>query len=416
MKINEFIIENFQTVSINGILRSLNNDEKKIYTKVKENGKLLKSELDEYDQRIASDMVTKGLLCRRKNPQHEIYFTAKGRRKCALSKPIDEVAPPDSQIEKWIEDNKQRFQDRYGKQYKKYLYGKAWNKFNGKKINESYDRAREEFLKRNHLPDLPNGNINDLPEHLKMECDELASIGDEFKKIGKNDRYLVSDIKRTYFSFNNKLYSQPVYQLTNIATHQVLDDIYNTPLLINYIKVKEDYWDGEDDEELNETYYHHVPQFNIGDQFKTKTGIIVTITDSHEYDSEDGCPLYRIKTDKGNYFDDEWIRESAFFKWEKISDNEWDGEDDEDEELLESMQKSLFSKGQQLIHIESGEIATIKNIEYKSGLGFFYEIEFIKYFGDSSTPSHVRYIEPEKHLIDNYKDINEDYWDGDDEE
>ena len=30
MKINEFIIENFQTVSINGILRSLNNDEKKI--------------------------------------------------------------------------------------------------------------------------------------------------------------------------------------------------------------------------------------------------------------------------------------------------------------------------------------------------------------------------------------------------
>ena len=42
MKINEFIIENFQTVSINGILRSLNNDEKKIYTKVKENGKLFK--------------------------------------------------------------------------------------------------------------------------------------------------------------------------------------------------------------------------------------------------------------------------------------------------------------------------------------------------------------------------------------
>ena len=46
MKINEFIIENFQTVSINGILRSLNNDEKKIYTKVKENGKLLKSEFN----------------------------------------------------------------------------------------------------------------------------------------------------------------------------------------------------------------------------------------------------------------------------------------------------------------------------------------------------------------------------------
>lgn len=135
MKMKEFMIETFQNVSINGILYSLNSDEKKIYTKVKETGKLLKSELSEFDQRIANNLVTRGLLKRRKNPQHEIYFVAKGRRKVANNKPIDEVAPPDAQIEKWINDNKERFEEKYGKQYKKYLYGKAWNKFNGKKMS-----------------------------------------------------------------------------------------------------------------------------------------------------------------------------------------------------------------------------------------------------------------------------------------
>ena len=99
MKIREFMTESFQTVSINGILYSMNTDEKEIYKKVKEAGKLLKSELSEFDSRIANDMVTKGLLKRRKNPQHQIYFVAKGRRKCALNKPIEEVAPPDHQIE-----------------------------------------------------------------------------------------------------------------------------------------------------------------------------------------------------------------------------------------------------------------------------------------------------------------------------
>lgn len=143
MKMKEFMIETFQNVSINGILYSLNSDEKKIYTKVKETGKLLKSELSEFDQRIANNLVTRGLLKRRKNPQHEIYFVAKGRRKVANNKPIDEVAPPDTQIEKWINDNKERFEEKYGKQYKKYLYGKAWNKFNGKKITESYYVKRQ---------------------------------------------------------------------------------------------------------------------------------------------------------------------------------------------------------------------------------------------------------------------------------
>lgn len=135
MKMNEFISESFQNISINGVLYSLNTDEKRIYSNVKEMVKLPKNELSEFDQRIANNLVTRGLLHRKKNPQHQIYFTAKGRRKDVYNKPIDEVAPPDTDIEKWINDNKDRFQKQYGKNYKKYLYGKAWNKFNGKKMS-----------------------------------------------------------------------------------------------------------------------------------------------------------------------------------------------------------------------------------------------------------------------------------------
>lgn len=127
------MVETFQNISINGILYSLNTDEKRIYSKIKNASKLLKSELSEFDQRIANNLVTRGLIKRKKNPQHEIYFMTKGRRTTSFKQPIEEIAPPDSDIEKWINDNKQRFQDRYGKNYKKYLYGKAWNKFNGKK-------------------------------------------------------------------------------------------------------------------------------------------------------------------------------------------------------------------------------------------------------------------------------------------
>ena len=140
MKLNNIITENFSTVSINGILFSLNNDEKNIYDKIKKDPerKLFKKDLDEFDQRIASNMVTRGLLQRRKNPQHEIYFTTKGRRKNAVyNRPLDEVAPPDTASEKWIEKNKDRFKEKYGKNYKKYLYGKAWNMYNGSNLKET---------------------------------------------------------------------------------------------------------------------------------------------------------------------------------------------------------------------------------------------------------------------------------------
>lgn len=67
MKFNDLVTESFQNVSINGVLYSLNTDEKKLYTQAKDAGKLMKKDLSEYDQRIANGLVTRGLLKRRKN-------------------------------------------------------------------------------------------------------------------------------------------------------------------------------------------------------------------------------------------------------------------------------------------------------------------------------------------------------------
>lgn len=142
MKLHNVVQESFKSVSINGILYSLNNDETELYNKVKKENKVMKSYLDEFTQRIASNMVSKGLLRRKKDKQSNIYFTTRGRRKVIGTHPLDEVAPPDRSIEKWIGDNKERFKEKYGKDYGKYLYGKAWNKFNGKKSLKENDNMR----------------------------------------------------------------------------------------------------------------------------------------------------------------------------------------------------------------------------------------------------------------------------------
>ena len=83
MKLNNLLNEDFNVVSIKGILRNLSNDEKKIYKKIRkqEDGKLFKNKLDEFMLRVANSMVNKGVIGRRKNPQGEIYFVCKGRRK-----------------------------------------------------------------------------------------------------------------------------------------------------------------------------------------------------------------------------------------------------------------------------------------------------------------------------------------------
>lgn len=144
MRVKSLLTESYECVKIGGILRNLSNDEMKIYKKVKSEGRVYKMDLPEYDANVATTMVSKGLLRRKKAQQDEghgrIYYTTIGRKGHIKSKEIDEVAPPGKESEKWIKKNKKRFKDKYGKDYEKYLYGKAWNNYNGKKkVNETYD-------------------------------------------------------------------------------------------------------------------------------------------------------------------------------------------------------------------------------------------------------------------------------------
>lgn len=144
MKLSNMLRETFECVKINGILRNLTNDEMKIYKKVKDEGKVFKSDLSEFDANVATSMVTKGLLRRVKSKKDDgkhgrLYFIARGRKGHLSTKQLDEVAPPDKKIESWIKKNKKRFKDRYGKGYEKYLYGKAWNNYNGKLRESMHD-------------------------------------------------------------------------------------------------------------------------------------------------------------------------------------------------------------------------------------------------------------------------------------
>lgn len=73
--------ESLDYIKIQGIYRNLNNDEKRIYSKVKLKNKLYKKDLNEYDQNIATNMVSKGLLKRYKEKESgKLYFKSVGRK------------------------------------------------------------------------------------------------------------------------------------------------------------------------------------------------------------------------------------------------------------------------------------------------------------------------------------------------
>lgn len=146
MKINNLLQESFECVKIGNVYRNLNTDELKVYKQAKKEGKIYKQDLPEYEQNVATTMVSKGLLRRKKEKETgKIYYSTVGRNGRIKTKELDEVAPPDREIESWIKKNKKTFQDRYGDGYEKYLYGKAWKKYNGKPIKESKEMDEEDI-------------------------------------------------------------------------------------------------------------------------------------------------------------------------------------------------------------------------------------------------------------------------------
>lgn len=63
-----------------------------------------------------------------------------------------ESAPPDSRIEQWIQDNKQRFRKRYGSRYKEVLYARAWKMYNKNRKSEDGSTS---------IPATPSGSQDD---------------------------------------------------------------------------------------------------------------------------------------------------------------------------------------------------------------------------------------------------------------
>lgn len=72
---------------------------------------------------------------------------------------MNEKAPPDKEIEKWIKDNKKKFIEEYGEEKgKNILYATAWDMYNQKQKNESTIGANDilyAFLdKKNNIMDV----------------------------------------------------------------------------------------------------------------------------------------------------------------------------------------------------------------------------------------------------------------------
>lgn len=153
MKINRVLSESFECIKINGILRNLSNDEMKLYKRAKKEGKLFKSDLQEFDQTVATNMVVKGLLRRTKSKEDgRIYYTTRGRKGCISPKEYNNGLPPDRDITKWISKNKKTFKDRYGDGYEKYLYKKAWKKYNDGMLSEASNPTALNFSTSNMKP------------------------------------------------------------------------------------------------------------------------------------------------------------------------------------------------------------------------------------------------------------------------
>ena len=113
MRVKSLLTESYECIKIGGILRNLSNDEMKVYKQVKKEGRLFKQDMSEYDANVATTMVSKGLLRRKKAQQDEghvrIYYTTIGRKGHLVRKEMTEVAPPGQESEKWIRKNKKRF-------------------------------------------------------------------------------------------------------------------------------------------------------------------------------------------------------------------------------------------------------------------------------------------------------------------
>lgn len=224
MKISKMFKESFECVKINGILRNLTNDEMKIYKRVKNEGKLFKADLTEFEANVATSMVTKGLLRRKKAQQENgkhgrIYYVARGRNGHLKTKPLEEVAPPDKKIESWIKKNKKRFKDRYGDGYEKYLYGRAWKAYNGK-LTESLDYDKLDDITVRLDKDV---DVEDIKKAKDLAINLLHMINDRLDIADNGIIRTEMARKKAYLKIFGELYEEGFFNKDDPANY-ILDN------------------------------------------------------------------------------------------------------------------------------------------------------------------------------------------------
>ena len=113
-----------------------------------------------------------------------------------------------------------------------------------------------------------------------------------------------------------------------------------------------------------------------------------------------------------------------YFTGFKPFENEeyWDGEDDEDnsDQLNETVYVSKYHRGDKLIHNVSGTEWTVEKYDFDRLNGFLYEISRpCTFFGEKGRLTHTaseHVLDDEYTLMTDIVDDNEDYWDGEDDE
>jgi len=325
MKISNILFESFECVKINGILRNLTNDEMKVYKKTKESKKIYKEDLPEFLQTVATSMVVKGLLRRKKEKETgKLYYSTVGRNGKLKSADLTEVAPPDKDSETWIRKNKKKFKDRYGDGYEKYLYGKAWKNYNGKKrLKESnyQDEDDIELKIYNFLSKELENNNNDVNDIMRKFIDndffDANIVNDEYSnEIESFDRLARDcavedgdfdvydedeiDYDATVDNINDNTYGYlwDRYYYDSSA-NDVFEDMYKC--LIENVgtneesdEVNEPAWDGDESYNSNISVNNEIKsdemnneELNIDDDTKEIIEFLKKLCSEHDYGDED---------------------------------------------------------------------------------------------------------------------------------
>lgn len=204
---NKILNEVSNNIKIKNMIYSLTNDEKRLYDELKKNSTIYNKDCSEYDNNVLLNMVSKGYVKRCKNRNGEIFYVARGRVKDVPSTSLKEVAPPDKDSENWIKKNKEKFKKKYGKNYAKFLYGKAWNNYNGKKLDESSLNTLVEMVTAHH------GSAYDFDEFDV----KFISSGEGFQTHGWG----------LYFSLNKDIAKGYQNRIGHLRSSQGASVVYN---------------------------------------------------------------------------------------------------------------------------------------------------------------------------------------------